>query len=98
VIETNPLPDADAPVVRSHIRRCTFRRVIAVDDRQPRRALPVLALALRGSARGAADTTRYDVECLYADKKAPLPLGDMTTARPICDACTAKGVFRADED
>jgi hypothetical protein len=41
---------------------------------------------------------RYDVDCLYPDRLAPLPLGDLETARAICNRCTAPGVFRADED
>jgi hypothetical protein len=27
-----------------------------------------------------------------------LPLGDLESARPICDACTAGHIFRPDED
>lgn len=40
----------------------------------------------------------YDVECLYPDRLVPIPLGDLETARPICDGCTAAHVFRPDED
>ena len=40
----------------------------------------------------------YDVECLYPDRVVPIPLGDLSTARPICDACQASHIFRADED
>ena len=28
----------------------------------------------------------------------PIPLGDLDTSLPICNACTAPGTFRADED
>jgi hypothetical protein len=40
----------------------------------------------------------YDVECLYPSPTGPVPLGDLGTASRICDACTASGVFRPDED
>jgi hypothetical protein len=40
----------------------------------------------------------YDAQCLYPGGSTPIPLGDLETARPICDSCTAPGVFRADED
>ena len=31
----------------------------------------------------------YDVECLYPDRKVPIPLGDLEAATPICNACVA---------
>jgi hypothetical protein len=40
----------------------------------------------------------YDVDCLYPDRAVPLPLGDLDSAMPICNACTASHTFRADED
>ncbi|MCJ7711716.1 MAG: hypothetical protein MUQ32_12905 [Chloroflexi bacterium] len=40
----------------------------------------------------------YEVECLYPDRKVPVPLGDLDTSLPICNACTAAHIFRADED
>ena len=40
----------------------------------------------------------YEVECLYPDRKVPIPLGDLDTSLPICNACTALHIFRADED
>jgi hypothetical protein len=61
----------------ARIRRCTFRRLIAVD---------------RVGGRV------YDVDCLYPDRAVPLPLGDLDSAMPICNACTASHTFRADED
>ncbi len=61
----------------AHLRRCTFRRVMAV----ARKPLPV-----------------YDVECLFPGRTTPIPLGDLETARPICENCRAVGIFRADED
>lgn len=40
----------------------------------------------------------YDVECLYPDRRVPIPLGDLEAALPICNACTAAHIFRPDED
>ena len=40
----------------------------------------------------------YDVECLFPDRRVPIPLGDLETATPICNACTAAHIFRPDED
>jgi hypothetical protein len=40
----------------------------------------------------------YDVECLYPDRKLPIPLGDLEAAIPVCNACTASHIFRPDED
>jgi hypothetical protein len=71
-----PGPQAN-PLAAVRIRRCTFRRLIAVD----------------GSGGRV-----YDVDCLYPDRTVPLPLGDLESATPICNACTASHIFRADED
>ena len=40
----------------------------------------------------------YDVECLYPDRKVPIPIGDLDTAMDVCNACTAAHIFRPDED
>jgi hypothetical protein len=40
----------------------------------------------------------YEVECLYPDRRLPIPLGDLDSSLPICNACTAPHIFRADED
>ena len=40
----------------------------------------------------------YDVECLFPDRKVPIPLGDLEAATPICNACIAPHIFRPDED
>ena len=39
-----------------------------------------------------------EVTCLLGGIEHPLPLGTMDEARPICNACTARSVWRADED
>ncbi|MDP9293513.1 MAG: hypothetical protein M3O90_03665 [Actinomycetota bacterium] len=40
----------------------------------------------------------YAVECLYPTRQVSVPLGDLETARPICNSCQAEGVFRPDEE
>jgi hypothetical protein len=49
-------------------------------------------------AAGGRGLPMYDVECLYPDRKVPIPLGDLETARPICNGCAAAHIFRPDED
>jgi hypothetical protein len=44
------------------------------------------------------DERVFEVECLYPDRKLPIPLGDLDSAMPICNACAAPHIFRADED
>ena len=39
-----------------------------------------------------------DVDCLYPDRRLPIPLGDLESAMPICNSCTAAHIFRPDED
>jgi hypothetical protein len=77
-----PLADAAAKteayrLAPQRIRRCTFRRLIAIQ---------------------AKGIRAFDVECLYPDRKVPIPLGDLDSATPICNACTAAHIFRPDED
>lgn len=40
----------------------------------------------------------YDVECLYPDRKLPIPIGDLDVAMDVCNDCTAAHIFRPDED
>jgi hypothetical protein len=44
------------------------------------------------------DRGLIQVSCLLGGVDHPLPLGTMDEARPICNACTATTVWRADED
>ena len=39
-----------------------------------------------------------DAECLFPDRRLPMPLGDLDSAMPICNDCTAPHIFRPDED
>ncbi len=52
----------------------------------------------RMSNLGRAGEGLYVVECLYPDRRRPLPLGNLDSATPICNACTAAHIFRPDED
>lgn len=40
----------------------------------------------------------YEVMCLYRGLRSPMALGQVEEARPVCEACTASGIFRPDED
>jgi len=73
---------APVPADGGRFRRCTFRRVTLLNE--PDR-------------RGVALPV-YDVACLYPAREEEIPLGDLASARPICDACAATGIFRPDED
>jgi hypothetical protein len=44
------------------------------------------------------DLPMYDVACTFPDRRRAIPLGDVESARPICDACTYQGIFRPDAD
>ncbi len=46
---------------------------------------------------GRTRETGYEVMCLYWDADTPLALGEVADARPVCEACTATGIFRPDE-
>jgi hypothetical protein len=46
----------------------------------------------------AGGTTVYDVECMLPRELGTVPLGDLETARRVCNTCAAGGVFRPDED
>ena len=40
----------------------------------------------------------YDVACTFPDRSSAIPLGDIESARPVCEACTFQGIFRPDAD
>ena len=41
---------------------------------------------------------QVQVDCLLGGRDYPLPLGTMEEAREICNACTARSVWREDEE
>lgn len=77
-------------------------------------AAPVLTAPVLGPARLAqarirrcqyrrvvcvvAEALDYDVHCLHPMHRIALPMGDLTVATDVCNACTAPGIFRPDED
>lgn len=78
-----PMGDVPAPVCVTPVGR--LRRCVF------RRVDRVQALPGRGVR------SEYEVMCLYGIDDAPATLGDIEAARPICEACTARGIFRPDE-
>jgi hypothetical protein len=40
----------------------------------------------------------FDVDCLFPERRVPIPLGDLDSATPVCNSCTAPHIFRPDED
>ena len=79
-----PIGDAPAPEVITPAGRLRRCTYRRLDVVEPLPARPALPT--------------YEVMCLYADSDEPLPLGDVAEARPICETCSASGIFRPDED
>jgi hypothetical protein len=72
-------------------------------DAPQRTPIPRAGQIRRCSVRHVAitpipDGREVQVSCLLGGRDHPLPLGSFVEARPICNACTAKGIWRADED
>jgi len=65
---------------------------VALRDHLRRCTFRRLTVLRRGPSRV------YAVDCLYPERAVPIPLGDLSAARGICDACLAAHVFRPDED
>jgi hypothetical protein len=40
----------------------------------------------------------YEASCTHPERRGSAALGDLDAARPICQACTLNGIFRADSD
>lgn len=73
-----------------------------IDEPQRRRPIARSGHIRRCSVRHVSilPTTpaTVQVDCLLGGREYPLPLGTMDEARPICNACTARSVWREDED
>lgn len=72
-------------------------------DQPQRRPIPRGGRIRRCSVRHVSllpgqGATRVQVDCLLGGREHVLPLGTMDEARPICNACIATTVWRADED
>jgi hypothetical protein len=72
-------------------------------ETRERRTIPRSGRIRRCSVRfvsilPAPDGATVQVDCLLGGRDHPLPLGTMDEAREICNACTARSVWREDED
>ena len=54
-------------------------------------------VALKAAA-GPRALPMYDVACTFPDRRKAVPLGDIESARPVCESCTYQGIFRPDSD
>jgi hypothetical protein len=73
-----------------------------IDGSTERRPIPRSGRIRRCSVRHVSilpgDPATVQVDCLLGGSVYPLPLGTMDEARPVCNACTARSVWREDED
>lgn len=73
-----------------------------IDGGEERRPIPRSGRIRRCSVRHVSivpgQPVTVEVACLLGGIEHPLPLGSMDDARPICNACTARSVWREDED
>jgi hypothetical protein len=68
-------------------------------ERRPSpRAGRIRRCSVRHVAIVPGETAGVEVTCLLGGLDHPLPLGTLDEARPICNACTARSVWREDED
>ena len=44
------------------------------------------------------DLPIYEVACTFPDRRKSVALGDIESARPVCESCTYQGIFRPDSD
>ena len=69
------------------------------DERRPiRRSGRIRRCSVRLVSILPGDPPGVQVDCLLGGSDHPLPLGTMDEARPVCNACTARSVWREDED
>ncbi len=73
-----------------------------IEGNSKRRPIPRSGRIRRCSVRHVAIVpgapAGVEVTCMLGGVEYPLPLGTMDEARPICNACTARSVWREDED
>jgi hypothetical protein len=73
-----------------------------IEGSNERRPIPRSGRIRRCSVRHVSivpgEVAGVEVTCLLGGIDHPLPLGSMDEARPICNACTARSVWREDED
>jgi hypothetical protein len=54
-------------------------------------------MALKAPA-GSRQLPQYEVSCTFPDRRKAVALGDLESARPVCESCTYQGIFRPDSD
>lgn len=73
-----------------------------IEGSNERRPIPRSGRIRRCSVRHVSivpgEVAGVEVTCLLGGIDHPLPLGSMDEARPICNACTARSVWREDEE
>ena len=73
-----------------------------IEGNEPRRPIARSGRIRRCSVRHVSivpgEPPTIQVDCLLGGMDHPLPLGTMDEARQICNACTARSVWREDED
>jgi hypothetical protein len=74
-----------------------------IDEGVERRPLPRAGRIRRCTVRHVSivpgeHNPTVQVDCLLGGREYALPLGTMEDARLICNACTARSVWREDED
>ena len=73
-----------------------------MEGSEERRPIPRSGRIRRCSVRHVSivpgNPASVQVDCLLGGTAYPLPLGTMDEARPVCNACTARSVWREDED
>jgi hypothetical protein len=82
-----------------------MEHLVAIESIEPAQRLPIPRQGRIRRCRvrhvsivAGAELPTVQVDCLLGGRDFPLPLGTMDEARPICNACTATTVWRADED
>jgi len=74
-------------------------RIEGGDDRRPvPRSGRIRRCSVRHVSIVSGSPPSVQVDCLLGGVEHSLPLGTMDEARPICNACTARSVWREDED
>ena len=86
----------------THRPEATHVALNPIQGGEERRPIPRSGRIRRCSVRHVAivpgELPAVQVTCLLGGMDHPLPLGTLDEARPICNACTARSVWREDED
>lgn len=87
-----PMP---APAVALHKQKPSPAQHLQATSLPRFRRCTFRRLEATGVVRGLP---MYDVECLHPQNEAPLPIGNLAAAHPVCAGCTLPGIFRPDAD